>query len=76
MQRRYVAVRGASLAGGAFQSWLGDILESRLLLEGSQQRKEQRKGERATGGEGRWTTVRVFLREGELERERTREEGR
>ena len=72
MQRRYVAVRGASLAGGAFQSWLGDILDSRLLLEGSQQRK----GERATGGKGRWTTVRVFLREGELERERTREEGR
>ena len=33
MQRRYVAVRGASLAGGlaggAFQSWLGDILGSR-----------------------------------------------
>ena len=29
MQRRYVAVRGASLAGGAFQSWLGDILGGR-----------------------------------------------
>ena len=37
MQRRYVAVRGASLAGGAFQSWLGDILDSRLLLGGCQQ---------------------------------------
>ena len=34
MQRRYVAVRGASLAGGAFQSWLGDILGSRPAAEG------------------------------------------
>ena len=34
MQRRYVAVRGASLAGGAFQSWLGDILGSRPAAGG------------------------------------------
>ena len=34
MQRRYVAVRGASLAGGAFQSWLGDIFGAGQLQEG------------------------------------------
>ena len=43
MQRRYVAVREASLAGGAFQSWLGDILDSRLLLGGfaAEKRRER-----------------------------------
>ena len=34
MQGMYVAVRGASLAGGAFQSWLGDILGSRPAAGG------------------------------------------
>ena len=43
MQRRYVAVRGASLAGGVFQSWLGDILEGRLLL-GRVLGREKRRG--------------------------------
>ncbi|WKA12792.1 hypothetical protein VitviT2T_030146 [Vitis vinifera] len=50
MQRRYVAVRGASLAGGAFQSWLGDILESRLLLEAASRRGRKRASEKKTWG--------------------------
>ena len=50
MQRRYVAVRGASLAGGAFQSWLGDILDSRLLLEAASRRGRKRASEKKTWG--------------------------
>ena len=49
MQRRYVAVRGASLAGGAFQSWSGDILESRSFCWVTLGRERAA----ALGGEGK-----------------------
>ena len=67
MQRRYVAVRGASLAGGGFSELVRRYFgEQAAFGEGSRQREKKRQLCEVSGGVlGRW---RYFREEGFAER--------